>query len=174
MSERVYLADEVLRRFLSEELASLRRYAMSLTGSLEDADDVVQTTVEKVLTSGLPEEAPKAWLIRVCRNVWIDEVRKRKVRDHDSYAEEGEEVSRVADLEPSPVESELERNERFNSIGTALDQLSEEHRVILSMVVVEGLSYAQVASVLEIPVGTVMSRVARARTNLRQLLLEDA
>jgi RNA polymerase sigma-70 factor (ECF subfamily) len=174
MSERVYLADEVLRRFLSEELASLRRYAMSLTGSLEDADDVVQTTVEKVLTSGLPEEAPKAWLIRVCRNVWIDEIRKRKVRDHDSYVEEGEEVSRVAGLESSPVESELERNERFNSISSALDKLTEEHRVILSMVVVEGLSYAQVASVLDIPVGTVMSRVARARTNLRQLLLEDA
>lgn len=173
MSERVFLADEALRRFLSDEVTSLRRYAMSLTGSLEDADDVVQSTVEKVLISGLPIEAPKAWLVRVCRNVWIDEVRKRRIRDHDSYTEEGEDTSRVANLERRPVEDELERHQHYAAIGNALDKLSDEHRGILSMVVVEGMSYAQVAEALEVPVGTVMSRVARARTNLRRLLAEN-
>ena len=172
MNERVFLADEALRRFLLEEMGSLRRYAMSLTGSLEDADDVVQTTLEKVLAGGLPAEAPKAWLVRVCRNVWIDELRKRKVRDHDSYEEEGVEASRVADAEALPVEQELAKEQQFQSISDALEKLSEEHREILSMVVVEGLSYAQAAEALEIPVGTVMSRVARARTSLRTLLSE--
>lgn len=163
----------MLHRFIADELNSLRRYAMSLTGSMEDADDVVQTTVEKVLVSGLPVEAPKAWILRVCKNVWIDELRKRKVRDHDEYAEEGEETSRVADRESAPVESEVEQSERFAAISDALDKLSEEHRVILSMVVVEGMSYAQAAEALELPVGTVMSRVARARANLRGNLAEE-
>lgn len=170
MSERVLLGDEVLRQFLADELPSIRRYALSLTGSMDDADDIVQSTVEKVLISGLPVEAPKAWLVRVCRNLWIDEIRKRKVRDHDVYSEEGEAVSQVANIDPKPVETNAEESERFSAIGHALDRLTDEHREILSMVVVEGMSYAQVAEALELPVGTVMSRVARARTNLRRML----
>ena len=170
MSERTVLADEVLRRYLVDEMGSLRRYALSLTGSTEDADDLVQATLERVLNSGLPVEAPKAWLLRVCKNLWIDEIRKRRVRNHDTYAEDGEEVSQVADTPKNPVASRFEDDRRYDAIADALDQLSEDHRVILSMVVVEGLSYAQVAEVLELPVGTVMSRVARARTSLRKKL----
>jgi RNA polymerase sigma-70 factor (ECF subfamily) len=168
MSERILLADEVLHRFLEDELGSIRRYALSMTGSLDDADDVVQATVEKVLISGLPADSPKAWLVRVCKNVWIDEIRKRRVRNHENYAEEGESISHVADLEPAPVEARVEQDQRYDAIATALDKLSDDHRMILSMVVVEGMSYAEVAQALELPVGTVMSRVARARTNLRK------
>ncbi|MBT4160817.1 MAG: RNA polymerase sigma factor [Gammaproteobacteria bacterium] len=168
MSERTVLADEVLRRYLVEEMGSMRRYALSLTGSLHDADDLVQATVERVLTGGLPVDAPKAWLVRVCKNLWIDEIRKRKIRNHDSYSEEGEEVSHVADIPSNPVETRIDDVRRYDAIGEALEKLTEDHRVILSMIVVEGLSYAQVAEALELPVGTVMSRVARARTSLRK------
>ena len=170
MSERTVLADEVLRRYLVDEMASLRRYALSLAGSLHDADDLVQATVERVLKSGLPVEAPKAWLVRVCKNLWIDELRKRQIRNHDSYREEGEDTTQAADLAVNPVESDIEIERRHDAIADALDWLSEDHRVILSMVVVEGLSYAQVAESLELPVGTVMSRVARARSSLRKQL----
>lgn len=168
MSERTVLADEALRRYLVDEMGSLRRYALSLTGSTDDADDLVQATVERVLNTGLPVEAPKAWLVRVCRNLWIDEIRKRKIRNHDSYVEEGEEITHVADLPANPVEARVTDERRYDAIADALDRLSEDHRVILSMVVVEGLSYAHVAEALELPVGTVMSRVARARTSLRK------
>ena len=168
--ERVLLSDEGLQEFLREELASLRRYALSMTGSMDDADDVVQATVEKVLISGLPVESPKAWLVRVCRNLWIDEVRKRRIRNHDTYIEEGEGATRPAEIGSNPVEDGLQDERRFGAINEALSMLSDDHREILSMVVVEGMSYAQVSEALELPVGTVMSRVARARTNLRRHL----
>ena len=168
--ERPQLDDEALRKFLVQELTSLRRYALSMTGSMEDADDVVQATVERVLKSGLPLESPKAWLVRVCRNLWIDEVRKRSIRNHETYVEEGESVSRPAEIEANPLEAGLHEAKRFEAISDALDKLSEDHRAILSMVVVEGMSYAQVAEALELPVGTVMSRVARARSNLKKHL----
>ncbi len=168
--KRIVLADEVLRQYLVDEMSSLRRYALSLTGSLDDADDLVQATVERVLTGGLPVEAPKAWLVRVCKNLWIDELRKRKIRNHDSYSEEGEEASRIADNPSNPVETLIEGDRRYDAIGRALEKLTKDHRVILSMIVVEGLSYSQVAEALELPVGTVMSRVARARTSLRKQL----
>ena len=170
MSKRRLLADDELRRHLTREITSLRRYAMSLAGSINDADDLVQGTVERVLKSGLPAEAPKAWLVRVCKNLWIDELRKRKIRNHDVYIEEGEETTQVLDFVDNPVELAVEEVERHKAIAAALDRLSEDHRIILSMVVVEGLSYAQVAESLELPVGTVMSRVARARSNLRKQL----
>lgn len=171
-SERLQLDDRLLREFLIQEMPSLRRYALSMTGSMDDADDVVQATVVKVLKSGLPAESPKAWLVRVCRNVWIDEVRKRQVRNHDSYVEEGEDMSRPAELEANPLESGFHDARRFEAISAALDTLSDDHREILSMVVVEGMSYAQVAEALELPIGTVMSRVARARGNLKKQLGE--
>ena len=91
------LADDVLRRYLLGEMGSLRRYALSLAGSVHDADDLVQATLERALNSGLPVEAPKAWLVRVCRNLWIDELRKRQIRNHNSYVEEGEGISEVLD-----------------------------------------------------------------------------
>ena len=71
---------------------------------------------------------------------------------------------------PNPVESDFENEKRRDEIAEAMDRLSEDHRTILSMVVVEGLSYAQVAESLELPVGTGMSRIARARSSLRKQL----
>ena len=164
------LANNVLRRYLADEMGSLRRYALSLTGSVHDADDLAQATIEKALNAGLPVEAPKAWLVRVCRNLWIDELRKRKIRNHDSYVEDGNETTLLVDSTFNPVESDFEDDRRHNAIAGALDRLSDDHRIILSMVVVEGLSYAQVSESLELPVGTVMSRVARARSSLRKQL----
>ena len=107
------LSDKALHQFLIEELSSLRRYALSMTGSMDDADDVVQTTVEKVLISGLPIESPKAWLVRVCKNAWIDEVRKRSIRNHDEYLEEGEHVTRPSERAEAPVVARLESEQKF-------------------------------------------------------------
>ena len=87
MSKRRLLADDELRRHLTREITSLRRYAMSLAGSINDADDLVQGTVERVLKSGLPAEAPKAWLVRVCKNLWIEEIRRRNSRGTDRLPE---------------------------------------------------------------------------------------
>ena len=79
-------------------------------------------------------------------------------------------MSQVAQRVPNLIESEVATERRFAEIAGAMDQLSEEHRLVLSMVVVEGMSYAEVAESLDTPVGTVMSRIARARANLKKNL----
>src|SRR5512139_1889653 len=72
---------EALRRALLELLPRLRRYAYALSGTRHDADDLLQATVERVLTKGVPEAAElDRWAFRVCRNIWIDEIRARRVR----------------------------------------------------------------------------------------------
>ncbi len=163
MTERELLEEQELRGFLTRELGSLRRFALSITGSPEDADDVVQSTIERVLSKGLPTAAPKPWLIKVCKNIWIDELRKRNVRNHEEFIEGREEGDTG-----NSVESDYASERRMDAIGAAMDRLSDEHRIVLSMVVVEGMSYAEIAEALDTPIGTVMSRVARARSNLKK------
>ena len=167
MSERELLDRQAVQGFLGDELGSLRRFALSITGSMDDADDLVQATVERVLTKGLPVVAPKPWLIKVCKNIWIDELRKRTVRNHEEFEDGKEELP---DADTNPLETEFVSQRKFEAIGAAIDQLSDDHRLALSMVVVEGMSYAEVAEALDTPIGTVMSRVARARSMLRKHL----
>lgn len=169
MTERELLEGHELRGFLTSELGSLRRFALSITGSPDDADDIVQSTIERVLSKGLPAEAPKPWMIKVCRNIWIDELRKRRIRNHEEFTDGREERE-----EGSSVESDFASEQRLEAISAAMDRLSTEHRVVLSMVVVEGMSYAEIAEALDTPIGTVMSRVARARSNLKKFMTGDS
>lgn len=142
-------------------LPSLRRFALSLAGNLADADDLLQSTVERVLARGLPDEAELTpWAMRVCRNLWIDEIRARKVRG--SLAQDpvfGDEQI---------VEGENEQIGRLSlgEVQAALAGMPEEQRAVLVLVAVEGHSYKEAAAVLETPIGTVMSRLARARAAL--------
>jgi RNA polymerase sigma-70 factor (ECF subfamily) len=143
----------------------LRRFAYSLTGSAADADDLVQTTFEKILKKGIPEnvEAVK-WAFKVCRNVWIDEYRSQKVRQKATQAPELQE--QTVDLKAAPHESK----ERMAKVNAAMGTLPDDQRSILSLVALKGMSYKDVAIISGIPVGTVMSRLSRARTSLLDML----
>ena len=146
---------------LMEELTGLKRFSTSLTGDRHDADDLLQLTVERVLERGMPEDAHAGkWAYRVCRNLWLDELRAREVRSRFAKAE----AAGNSDLGVSDAGG-LERLE-FERIDQAIDTLSEEQRSVLLLVAVEGRSYAEVSEILDIPIGTVMSRVARARRSL--------
>lgn len=146
---------------LMNELAGLKRFSASLTGDRHDADDLLQLTVERVLERGMPEDAHAGkWAYRVCRNLWLDEIRAREVRSRFVKAE----VAGNSDLGVSDAGG-LEKLE-FERVSEAIKTLSEEQRTVLLLVAVEGRSYAEVAEVLDIPIGTVMSRVARARRSL--------
>ena len=146
---------------LMEELAGLKRFSTSLTGDRHDADDLLQLTVERVLERGMPEDAHAGkWAYRVCRNLWLDELRAREVRSRFAKAE----AAGNSDLGVSDAGG-LERLE-FERVDQAIDTLSEEQRSVLLLVAVEGRSYAEVSEILDIPIGTVMSRVARARRSL--------
>jgi RNA polymerase sigma factor (sigma-70 family) len=143
----------------------LRRFAYSLTGSAPDADDLVQATFEKILKKGIPEnvEALK-WAFKVCRNVWIDEYRSQKVRQKATQVPELQE--QTVDLQTAPHESK----ERMAKVNTAMGTLPDDQRSILSLVALKGMSYKDVAIISGIPVGTVMSRLSRARTSLLDML----
>ena len=142
-------------------LPKLRRFAYALAGNREEADDLLQAAAERALEKAdrfEPGTNFEAWLFRLCRNLWIDRIRSRKVRPEVLFKEE---------MAPSlDGERQLETGVDLERVGAAMGQLSEDHRSVLALVAVEGLSYKEAASVLDLPIGTVMSRLARARAQL--------
>ncbi len=154
------------RSDLMSELGGLRRFCLSLTGAAADADDLLQSTVERMLEKGMPEDAHTAkWVYRVCKNIWIDEVRARQVRQRHATSVPAEE-----DVERSPsAETKAGWEQHLAAVNEALMRLPPEQRLALMLVTVDGKSYAEAADILQVPVGTIMSRIARARKHL----LED-
>ena len=155
---------EAQRQALLGDLGGLRRFCLSLTGQPADADDLLQATVERLLEKGMPDDAHVAkWAYRVCRNVWIDEIRSRDVRQRYSQAADSEEEFTQSAEQVADSELQIAR------LSRALDTLPDEQRLALTLVTVEGKSYAEAAEILEVPVGTIMSRIARARKNLLEI-----
>ena len=149
---------------LLENIPALRRYALSLTGSVHDADDLLQSALERALSRNAPsgDELVK-WLFRVCRNLWIDNYRAAKTRMDAANDPQLEENSFDGN-------AQTENTMMLERVSTAMNQLHENQRSILALVAVEGKSYKEVAELLGIPQGTVMSRLARARSNLNKIL----
>jgi RNA polymerase sigma factor (sigma-70 family) len=145
-------------------LPRLRRFARSITFHREDADDVVQIAVERALTRSAqwePGSRLDSWMFRIVKNAWIDEVRARARRDQlFAPEEEGEHVG----------DDRAEAHQQRMAIEQALRRLSEEHRMVVGLVLVDGMPYKEAAEVLDIPMGTLTSRLARAREALQALL----
>lgn len=151
------------RDVLMAELGNLRRFCLSLSGTAADADDLLQVTVERILDKGMPTDADATkWAYRVCKNAWIDELRSREVRQR--YPQQ------VAwNTEEAPSAEDSASGERaVEAVAVAMNALPMEQRLALTLVAVEGKSYAEAAAILEVPVGTIMSRIARARQQLLQ------
>ena len=150
---------------LVAQLPALRRYAMALAGNAALADDLVQDCIERALgqEAQLREQQRLAgWLRRILYHLYIDQIRRdrRRGREHD--------IDEMADhLELSAPAPD---NSAMKEFTQAVNRLSAEHRQILLLVSVEELSYREIADELEIPLGTVMSRLARARERLRELM----
>jgi RNA polymerase sigma-70 factor (ECF subfamily) len=146
---------------LLELLPGLRRYAYSLCGSADDADDLCQSAIERILAKGVPEDIVLAkWAFRVCRNLWIDQYRATRTRQQAVDNPLLQEMNISDDSRRTENEIQLEQ------VHIAMQALSEEHRSALSLVTLQSMSYKDAAEVLKVPVGTVMSRIARARANL--------
>jgi RNA polymerase sigma-70 factor (ECF subfamily) len=161
------------RRFadtLIAQLPMLRRYAIGLTGNRAQADDLVQDSIERALRQSTQlREFSRAggWLRRIAYNTYIDELRRRKSKGKE------EDIALLADR----VELSLPAFDGTSSVGElakAMARLTIEHREILLLVSVEDLNYREISEELGIPVGTVMSRLARARENLRIILQQDS
>jgi len=155
-----------LRQEIAELLPRLRRFGRTLAHSREDADDLVQVAVEKALTrtdQWTPGTRLDSWMFRIMQNAWIDELRARERRGQTFLPEEeGEHVGEGAS--GAQLDAILVRK--------AVAKLSDEHRAVVGLVLVEGLSYQEAAEALDVPVGTVTSRLARAREALQALLGE--
>ena len=147
----------------------LRRFARALTGSWHQADDLVQDTIVRAMASW--NDATRliymeGWVLRIMRNAWIDMQRARRVRLE--YADAFRMWSHSASNDEDATIARL----TLGTVEAALRSLPEDQRTVLLLVCVEEMSYAQAAAILDIPVGTVMSRLARGRATLRQLLDE--
>ena len=154
-----------MKEELNTLIPALRRFAYSLTGSPDDADDLLQNTLLRVLDREVPEDVDLLkWCFRVCRNLWIDEYRARAVRQR---AANDPEMTRDQVFDGARA---IEGDLHLAEVNRALDSLSDQQRAILCLVALEGMSYKEVAKTLEIPMGTVMSRLARARTALAKKL----
>jgi RNA polymerase sigma-70 factor (ECF subfamily) len=159
MSTPTDLDDGALR----ELIPRLRRFARSLAQDPAAADDLVQATLERALTHGhtrRKDEALQAWLFSVLYRRFIDDTRRNRRWRRLLGLFTGEADNQAAPSAETVVEGRMAL--------AAFDTLPADQRALLVMVSVEGFSYREVAQTLEIPIGTVMSRLSRARAALRQ------
>lgn len=150
---------------LVEMLPRLRRFALSLSRSATVADDLVQQACERALANAekfQPGTRFDAWMFRIVRNLWIDDARKRKT------AGVQDDIDDHYDLVGASGEAEAEAKLTLNDTAAAILKLPEDQRDVLMLVCVEEISYREAAEVLEVPIGTVMSRLARARKALAE------
>lgn len=157
-----------LRQRLSALLPRLRRFARGLTGDAHDADDVVQTALERALARAAQFDPAQtggldAWVFGIVRHAWLDEIRARQRRGRVMAPEDaGEHVG----------ESPFDGRNTAMSVEAAMARLSQDLREAVMLVLVEGMAYKEAAAVLEVPIGTLTSRLARARMALQNMLGE--
>ena len=158
---------DALTGALLAHVPGLRRYAAALAGNTADADDLVQDCIERALARHDSLREPGSlgrWLRTILHNLYVTKLRRRGAASVpiEDFAED------VALSVPPEDQGQV------RDLVRALGALSVEHRQILLLISLEGLSYREVAEALDIPIGTVMSRLARARERLRSLLDGDA
>lgn len=155
-------------RELEEHIRALRRYARALVGNTADSDDLVQETLKRALTylsDGKEIRNLRAYLLTMLHHVRIDHAKRAiKTRDHltlDDMSMPGVPANQMARLE-------------CRELSAAIEALPAEQREVLLLVCLEGLSYQETAELVGTPIGTVMSRLSRARTALRKMLSAEA
>jgi RNA polymerase sigma-70 factor (ECF subfamily) len=152
------------RQDLVSHLPHLRAVARTLTGHRDRADDLVNDTILKALSAEAqfqPGTHLKAWLMTILRNHYINGLRRSRI-----------EVETVAEIPESilPSQPNQEHVVEVNEVASALQQMSLEHREILVLVSAAGLSYEEAAEVCGCAVGTIKSRLNRARAELKRVL----
>jgi RNA polymerase sigma-70 factor (ECF subfamily) len=149
---------------IEQHIPRLRRYARALTGERSNADDLVQDTLERAWNKfhlWRHGSDLRAWLFTIMHNVYVNQLRVRSAHPVVALDEDDLDLP-----ERAPQSDRLE----IRDLDAALSKLSPEQREVLLLVGLEELSYEQTAKALGIPIGTVMSRLSRARARLHRLL----
>ncbi len=152
-----------MRAEIIAALPRLRRFCRGLTGHGEDGDDLMQSTVERALARAYQFETGSrvdAWMFRIARNLHIDAIRSARRRGPQIDIEE------IAETSGEDGRDTVENRSDLAAAQRALQSVPEDQRSTFLLVVVEGLSYREAAEVLEVPLGTIMSRLARARARI--------
>ena len=153
------------QQLIVDQIPALRRYARALTGERHAADELVQDCLERAWSRFYlwePGTDVRAWLFTIMHNLYANAVRKAKrTPAHVSLAEQDH---------MSSMQSNAEAGIEVANLVEALAYLPDTQREVLLLVSLEGLTYEEVSRVLGIPVGTVMSRLSRAREHLRQIM----
>ncbi|WP_210203856.1 RNA polymerase sigma factor [Phyllobacterium sp. A18/5-2] len=163
-TEAIIASEHEIRASLSQHLARLWRYGVVLSRQRDVADDLVQATCVRALeraaqfTSGTRLDR---WLFSILHSIWLNEVRSRRIRMGNGFVDA--DVTLTFD-----GEQETERHVLANQVLRQVNDLPEAQRTAVFLAYVEGLSYKEIADVLDVPIGTVMSRLAAARAKLAE------
>lgn len=158
---------QAFERELLTLLPRLRRFARSLAWDAADADDLTQTALERALAARAhwqPGTRMDAWMMKIMRNCWIDEIRSRTRRGRTFVPEAEGEAGELA------IPAQAERLIEADAIDKAMNRLAPEQREVIALVLVEGLSYREAADILDVPIGTLTSRLTRGRQALAREL----
>src|SRR5690348_3887516 len=159
---------------LAQHIAALRRYARALLGDRIEADDLVQDCLTRALSRAhlwRPGTDLRAWLFTILHNIHINNLRSRRVHvaaNEDLSLSYGRNARTMA--APPDQDARLE----LRDLERALDRIPDEQRQVLLLVGMEGMSYDEAARVVGVPIGTIMSRVARGRDALRRSMMEPS
>ncbi len=162
---------EDIRARMIEFLPRLRRFAFALTRNMDAADDLVQDTCERALArldQWEPGTKLESWMYRIAQNLWLDRKRSEKVRGPVV------EIDEALGLEGEDGRTVTESRLTLAAVSQGMERLPPDQQVLIAMVCVDGLSYKDAASILNVPIGTVMSRLSRARQALYQHLAADS
>lgn len=149
---------------MEKSVPALRRYARALTRNTDRADDLVQDCLERAIRKRalwVPKGTVEAWLMKMLVNLWRNDLRTNRRRGEHVQIEGLPAEPAVAASQPGRI--------ALAEMSRALDALPAEQREALLLVVLEGKPYGEAAEILSIPIGTLMSRISRARSALKQL-----
>lgn len=156
-----------------EHIDGLYSYALVLTRNRTEAEDLVQETYVRAIRAMArlrAESNVKSWLFTILRNIWLNQLRQRRTAPQVVEMDvDGSNIGIRVETSADPYSLYVSEMDRLQVRG-AIQQLPAEFREIILLREYEELSYQEIASILDCPVGTVMSRLARARTKLRTLL----
>lgn len=169
VAEAAIASEADIRSGLTENLSRLWRYGLVLSRRRDVADDLVQQTCVRALERAAQFQAGTRldrWLFSILHSIWLNEVRARRVRQGQGFVD-AEETLVIDGI------SETENHVMANQVLRLVEALPDAQRAAVFLAYVEGLSYREVAGILEIPIGTVMSRLAAARARLAGNVAEE-
>jgi RNA polymerase sigma-70 factor, ECF subfamily len=162
---------EDVRSRMIEFLPRLRRFAYTLTRNSDQADDLVQDTCERALARielWKPGTKLESWMYQIARNLWVDRGRAARVRGASA------DLNSALNIAGSDGRTVTENRLMVSRVFECMERLTRDQQVLLALVCVEGLTYPEAAEILGIPVGTVMSRLSRARQAIGAAILDKS